>query len=98
MTATEAQRAGLVTYVVDDTELDATVDQVVEDLAALPQPAVRMTKMVLNRWLKESSERIRGEALALEAVSSQLPDHQEAIEAFLNDRRPEFPTGTTPDG
>jgi enoyl-CoA hydratase len=92
VSADEAEDIGLVNHVVPSADLDDKVDEVVDELASVPQPALRFTKMMLNKRLKWWSQHIRTEARSLEVVTSQLADHDEFVDAFLNDREPDYPT------
>lgn len=93
LTAERASDIGLVNRVVPPEDLDAEVNKIVDQLADGPQAAIRYTKLALNRWLELATDSILRESLALEGISQQDPDHEEAVDAFLEDREAEFPSG-----
>lgn len=88
-----AAELGLVNHVVDPADLDDRVAELIADLAAGPQVAIRYTKMATNAWLRFAVDRVLRESLAFEAVSQRHPDHAEALAAFREGRDPEFPSG-----
>lgn len=55
VTATEAMEIGLIRHAVPPDRLDATVDQIVAELAALPRLAVQRTKLVVNAGLRQAA-------------------------------------------
>lgn len=97
LSATEAEELGLVNHVVPAEELDDEVDEMVAKLAEGPQTAIRYTKKALNSWLQLGSDLALTEGIALEGVAQQHPDHEEAVDAFLEGRQPDFPSGRSPE-
>ena len=87
LSAGDAQRLGLVNRVVPADELDATVREWAERLAAGPTVALGLAKRLLNR----STESDRLTAFAEEAVGQELAtssmDAQEGVASFV-ERRP----------
>lgn len=85
MLADEAAACGLVNAVVDDP--DAAATDAVERLAALPEQAVRQTKALLRRPLRDAVD------AALEAESAVFldrlaaPDTRAILDAWLNGKR-----------
>lgn len=94
--AGEAEELGLVNHVVPPEELDAKVDERIETLTRLPQPAVRYSKMAANKWLSLGVQQILRESLALEAISATTPDHPEMVAAFADRREANPPSGRDP--
>jgi enoyl-CoA hydratase len=88
--AEEAERIGLVNHVVAAEELGAAVDKMARKLAAGPQIAIRFNKRLVNKELEEKVNKIYDLALALEAITFETADHQEAVRAFLDKRKPVF--------
>lgn len=88
--ATEAERIGLVSQVVPATALDETVSRLAAKLAAGATKAIRWTKMSVNIGLKQLAHTMMDASLAYEAMSNASPDHQEAVNAFREKRRPVF--------
>lgn len=93
MSAEEAQDLGLVNYSVPPEELEERVDEMIDKLASGPQVAVRYTKKSLNGWVDFANNMVFKNSLALEAVSAHAEDHEEAVEAFVEKRKADFPTG-----
>jgi enoyl-CoA hydratase len=97
ITMTEAQELGLINYAVPPEELDEKVDELVDKLASGPQHAIRYTKLALNGWIQLGVNNILRESLALEYMSETHPDHEAAVEAFLEGEEPVFPSGRDPE-
>lgn len=95
--AEKAEEIGLVNYAVSEDELDDKVNGLIDQLASLPQPAVRYSKMAANKWLQQGVQHILRESLALESMSARSADHQEAVEAFLDSREPNPPDARSPE-
>ncbi|AGB39357.1 enoyl-CoA hydratase/isomerase family protein [Natronococcus occultus] len=88
--AESAAEAGLVGEVVPDADLEATVTELADRLAAKPADAMQAAKQSLNQF----GEGPRSSGLAYEkrAFASLFgtPDQREGMAAFLEDREPEF--------
>jgi len=97
ISATKAEDIGLVNYAVPEEELDEKVDEMVEKLATGPQLAIQFTKLAVNGWLEFGMNNILRESMALEGLSQAHEDHAEAVESFLEKRRPNFPSGRNPE-
>ena len=85
-----AVEVGLVTRVVPDTELSATVTQTAEKLAAKPIGALRATKKLLKRSSRELIDQaIQAE---VEEFSSRVrsAEVREVFTAFMEKRKPDF--------
>lgn len=95
--APEAEELGLVNHAVPEEELNEMVDGLIDTLATLPQPAVRYSKMAANKWLQQDVQNILRESLALESMSARSADHEEAVEAFVDERDPEPPDARSPE-
>lgn len=92
ISAAEAEELGLVNHVVSPEELDDKVDELIEKLTELPQPAVRYSKMAVNNWVQFGVNQVLRQSLALESQSARSADHAEMVSAFLEDREPNPPT------
>lgn len=90
LTAEEAERIGLVNHVVAKDELNDAVMKMAKRLAAGPQIAIRFNKRLVNKELEERVSRLYDLSLALEAITFETADHQEAVKAFLEKRKPVF--------
>jgi enoyl-CoA hydratase len=92
LTATEAERIGLISDVVPADQLDARVYDLADRLAAGSQQAIRGTKRAVNMWMNNVSAIIDAH-LGLETLTYQGRDHRAGVEAFLEKRKPQFETG-----
>ncbi len=90
MSAAEAARIGLINHAVPATELDAQVRDFADHLAAGAIKAIKWTKMSVNIGLKQLASSIMDASLAYEAMSNVTVDHQEAVHAFREKRKPLF--------
>jgi enoyl-CoA hydratase len=88
--AETAEELDLVNHVVPQDELDEKVDEIIEELVTRPQYAVRYSKMAANTHLQHAMLLAGRQGLLLEGLTSQVPDHQEAANAFLEGREPDF--------
>lgn len=93
LSAEEALELGVINYAVPASDLDDKTDEIIDELAAGPQLAIRYTKMSVNNWVEFGINNIFRESLALEAVTQQHEDHRQAVEDFRNKRRPNYPSG-----
>ncbi|MEW5420929.1 enoyl-CoA hydratase/isomerase family protein [Amorphus sp. 3PC139-8] len=85
-----AEKIGLVNHCVPAGELDQHVDAFCDRLAAGATRAIRWTKTVANAELKRIAGAALDAGLAYEALSVHSKDHGEAVDAFLEKRRPNF--------
>ena len=90
LTAAEAERIGLVNRVVPAAELDAEAMAFAERLAAGAPLAVRYTKLAVNKLVKDALNVAFDTSTALELVTFQSEDHQEALAAIRAKRPPVF--------
>lgn len=88
--AREAATLGLVHKVVPATKLDSTINELAQQLATGPTRALGLSKILIN---DVATLGLR-EALESEATSQDLAgrtdDHYEAVEAFIQKRKPKF--------
>lgn len=82
LTASEAERIGLVNHVVPAAELVATAQAMAQRLAQGSRMAIRSTKAALNKHLRASVNLVLDTSLALEKECFSDRFHKEAIEAF----------------
>jgi 2-(1,2-epoxy-1,2-dihydrophenyl)acetyl-CoA isomerase len=86
----EAVEWGLIHRAVPDDQLDDTVNELVERVAAGPTVSLGLTKWLLLRGAFQSlDDHLADEALALE-LSSRSEDFREGLRAFSDRRPPEF--------
>ena len=90
LTAAEAERIGLVNRVVPAPDLDREAFAFAARLAAGAPLAVRYTKLAVNKLVKEALNTAFDVSTALELVTFQSEDHQEALAAIREKRSPVF--------
>jgi enoyl-CoA hydratase len=88
--AATAERIGLVSQVVAPEELDEAAMTAARRLAKGALIAIRFNKRLVNKELEDRVSRIYDMALAMEAVTFESADHKEAVQAFLEKRKPVF--------
>jgi enoyl-CoA hydratase len=90
LTAERAERIGLVNYVVPAAELDARVDAMADTLANGATLAIKWTKTVANIPLRRLAHELMDASIAYEMMTNVSADHQEAVNAFREKRKPKF--------
>jgi len=90
LTAKEAERLGLINYAVPRAELDEKVNAFADKLARGSSKAIKWTKTAINIPLRLLAHSMMDASLAYEAITNMGPDHQEAVRAFQEKRRPDF--------
>ena len=88
--AHEAERIGLVNYVVPADELDDKVYAMAERLAGGATRAIGWTKLAINQSLRQLALGTMELGLGLESLSHLTRDHAEAVAAFHDKRKAEF--------
>lgn len=88
--AADAERIGLINHAVPAAELDARVDALADRLAGGATRAIRWTKRAVNLPLKQIVHSVMDAAISYESLSNLTQDHQEAVKAFRERRKPEF--------
>jgi enoyl-CoA hydratase/carnithine racemase len=88
--AAEALKIGLVSHVVPDAELMAKAKDIATKIAANPPHAVRMTKRLLREGQTADLKNILELSAAMQALAHNTADNDEAINAFIEKRSPEF--------
>lgn len=90
MTPNEALKLGLIDYVVDEGEGEATVDQIVGKFLASPILAVLETKKIIHSQNISELENILEMEKAGQIKMRKTEDHLEGIKAFIEKRAPHF--------
>ncbi len=88
--AAEALRIGLVSNVVADDQLLAKAHEIATKIAANPPHAVRMTKRLLREAQTADLKNILEMSAAMQSLAHATRDNDEAINAFIEKRTPEF--------
>jgi enoyl-CoA hydratase len=90
----EAERIGLISLAVEDSELDAKAVEIATRLAEGAQSAIRFTKYALNNWLRQAGPTF-DTSLALEFLGFTGPEVKEGLASHQEKRRPVFPPDST---
>ena len=88
--APEAERIGLINFVVPAAELGERALAFAQRLAAGAPLAVRYTKLAVNKLVKDALNVAFDTSTALEIVTFRSEDHQEALAALREKRPPQF--------
>lgn len=88
--AVEAARMGLINRAVAPEALDDDVYGLARRLAGGARKAIRWTKVATNLGLKQLAHMIMDTGIAYETLSNISKDHQEAVTAFREKRKPVF--------
>ena len=88
--AREALDYGILMELVDSEELLPRALEIAREIAAKPPQTVRMTKRLLKASQRMELRDLLDMSASLQAISHQLDDHREAVEAFLDKREPTF--------
>jgi len=86
----EAERIGLVSLCVEDSDLQKTALDVAEDLSNGAQSAIRWTKYALNNWLRVNGP-LFDTSTALEMLGFAGDEAREGLTSHLEKREPIFP-------
>ena len=79
----EAHFIGFLHDVVEADELMDRANEIAEQLAAMPQQALRLTKVGLKRSWAGDTETALHIAAAFQALSQNTEEHRDAVEALL---------------
>ena len=86
----EAGRIGMVNYAVGPEDVMNKARELARELADGPTWAIRWSKLAVNKWLKQQANLILDASLAYEMMTFNTKDHQEAVKAFVEKRKPNF--------
>ncbi|MCA8927046.1 MAG: enoyl-CoA hydratase/isomerase family protein [Alphaproteobacteria bacterium] len=90
MSATEAERIGLINHVVPADQLDEKVYGLAHRLATGASKSINWTKRTVNIPLRQLAHSMMDLSISLETQSNMTRDHQEAVTAFGERRKPAF--------
>jgi enoyl-CoA hydratase len=85
----EAERIGLVTFCVDDDQVDDRALQIATKLAAGAPSAIRWTKQALNNWVRSAWPSFEA-SLAFGILGFTGPEAREGLAALREKRPPQF--------
>lgn len=83
LTAREAERIGLINKVLPADELMPAAQAMAERLADGSRPAIRSTKLSVNKLVRDAVSLVLDTSLALEKECFSTPFHKKAIESFF---------------
>jgi enoyl-CoA hydratase len=90
ITARDAERLGLINFVVDDDQLLGDVLTLAGRLASSAPEALAASKAGVNAYLKSVADIVMPVSLAAESATMQSEDYAEATRAFFERRAPKF--------
>jgi enoyl-CoA hydratase len=90
LTGEDAERAGLVSFLVEDDEVLDKALEIADRLAAGPGLAISASKVGVNQYIKFVSNMVLPYSFSAEMQSFRSEDAREAIKAFQEKRKPEF--------
>ncbi len=88
--AEEAERLGLVSFLVEDDQLMKQALEIADRLAAGPGRAISASKVPINKYIKMVSNLVLPLSLKLEEANMASEDAREAARAFQEKREPQF--------
>ncbi|WP_427920766.1 enoyl-CoA hydratase/isomerase family protein [Streptomyces sp. cg40] len=90
LTASDAERLGLVNRVVPDGELEKTAREWAQRLAAGPTRALALTKQLVNASLDSDRTTAFAAEAAAQEINMTTQDAQEGVASFVERRSPEY--------
>ena len=86
----KAADIGLINHAVAPDELDAKVDYFVNRFINGATRAIRFSKLSINLPLRVLAHSVMDASIAYQTVTNNTADHQEAVNAFQEKRKPRF--------
>lgn len=90
VSATDAERLGLVNRVVPDEELEKTARDWAERLATGPTRALALTKQLVNASLDSDRTTAFAAEAAAQEINMTTEDAREGVASFVERRSPEY--------
>ncbi len=89
----EAQRIGLVDYLVDAAHFDAEVEALTQHYLSISSEGARQTKLLLSACQDYPHGQFFEEYLRRQTIATASPDHREALAAYREGRPPDYRRG-----
>ena len=86
----EALELNILMEMVDAAELMPRANELAAQIAAKPPRGVRMSKRLLQAAQRMELRDLLDMSASMQAISHQMSDHTEAVNAFLDKRKPDF--------
>ena len=90
ITATEAERLGMIYKVVEESKFEDEIKSFSEKLAKMPTKGIGLTKKLLNQSMSNSLEKQLDEEEVAQTIAGKTNDYKEGVSAFLEKRKPNF--------
>ena len=90
ITATEAERLGMIYKVVEESKFEDEIISFSEKLAKMPTKGIGLTKKLLNQSMNNSLEQQLNEEEIAQTIAGKTNDYKEGVSAFLEKRKPNF--------
>ena len=90
ITATEAERLGMIYKVVEESKFEDEIQSFSEKLAKMPTKGIGLTKKLLNQSMRNSLEKQLDEEEVAQTIAGKTNDYKEGVSAFLEKRKPNF--------
>lgn len=90
VSATEAERLGMIYKVTSLEDFEVEVQTIAETLAQMPTKALGMTKQLLNASMSNTLEAQLALESKLQIEAAQSEDYEEGVAAFVGKRKPIF--------
>jgi len=90
ITATEAERLGMIYKVVEEYKFEDEIKSFSEKLAKMPTKGIGLTKKLLNQSMNDSLEQQLNEEEIAQTIAGKTNDYKEGVSAFLEKRKPNF--------
>ena len=90
ITATEAERLGMIYKVVEESKFEDEIQSFSEKLAKMPTKGIGLTKKLLNQSMHSSLEKQLDEEEVAQTIAGKTNDYKEGVSAFLEKRKPNF--------
>ena len=90
ITATEAERLGMIYKVVEESKFEDEIIAFSEKLAKMPTKGIGLTKKLLNQSINNSLEQQLNEEEIAQTIAGKTNDYKEGVSAFLEKRKPNF--------